>query len=263
MQVVLRPTAEDAAGLAARMISKALREKPDLVLGLATGTTMERLYGMLARMHREEGLDFSLVRTFNLDEYIGLSSDDVHSYHYYMHDQFFRHVNIDRRNTFLPDGMAKDLKVEARSYEEKIERCGGIDVQLLGLGTVGHIGFNEPLSSFYSRTRDKSLTPTTVAQNSRMFDDPSRMPRRALTMGVGTILDSKALIMLVTGRSKAGILAKAIEGPVTSMISATAIQLHHDCRVIVDEEAASSLEAKEYYRWIYENEPEWEEFRGK
>jgi len=263
MQVVLRPTADEASSLVARMIAKALRAKPDLVLGLATGTTMERLYGILGRMHREEGLDFSLVRTFNLDEYIGLAADDAHSYHYYMYNHLFRHINIDRRNTFLPDGMAKDLKSEARSYEEKILRCGGIDIQILGLGTVGHIGFNEPLSSFYSRTRDKSLTPTTVAQNSRMFEEPSLMPRRALTMGIGTILESKALILLATGKSKAEILAKAIEGPVTSMISATAIQLHHDCRVIVDEEAATSLQAREYYRWIYENEPEWEEYRGK
>lgn len=263
MQVVLRPTSDDASILVAKMIAKALRAKPDLVLGLATGTTMERLYGILARMHREEGLDFSLVRTFNLDEYIGLSADDVHSYHYYMHKNFFRHVNVDRRNTFLPDGMAKDLKAEARAYEEKILRCGGIDVQLLGIGTVGHIGFNEPLSSFYSRTRDKSLTPTTISQNQRMFEDPAMMPKRALTMGIGTILDSKALILLATGKSKAEILGKAIEGPVTSMISATAIQLHHDCRVIVDEDAAGSLKERDYYRWIYENEPEWEEFRGK
>ena len=133
---------------------------------------------------------------------------------------------------------------------------------MLGIGKTGHIGFNEPLSALRSRTRDKSLTPTTIAENSTLFADPAQMPRRAITMGVGTILECKRLIMLVTGRSKAEVLARAVEGPITSMISASAIQLHPSCVVVADEDASSSLREKDYYRWIFETEPEWQEFRG-
>jgi len=261
MQVIIRPTREDASRLAARLIAKALRAKPSLVLGLATGRTMERLYALLVAMHRDEGLDFSLCRTFNLDEYIGLPPTHENSYRYYMNDHLFRHINIDPRNTHLPDGMAADLGAACRRYEEEIAEAGGIDLQLLGIGRAGHIGFNEPLSALRSRTRDKSLTPVTIAENSTLFKDPTMMPRRALTMGVGTILECKRLLVLVTGESKAAVLARAVEGPITSMISASAIQLHPNCTVIVDEDAAKDLQEKDYYRWIFENEPEWGEFR--
>ncbi len=261
MQVIIRRDREAASHLVARLIAKALRDKPDLVLGLATGRTMERLYAILVKMHREEGLDFSRCRTFNLDEYVGLKPDNEYSYRKYMDSHLFAHINIDRGRTHLPDGMAPDLAAEAKRYEEKIAAAGGIDLQLLGLGRAGHIGFNEPLSALLSRTRDKSLTPLTVSENSRFFKDPAQMPRRALTMGVGTILEARRLLMLVTGRTKAEVLARAVEGPVSSMISASAIQLHPSCTVIADEEAASGLEAQEYYRWIFANEPEWTEFR--
>jgi len=260
MQVIIRPTREEASRLAARLVAKALKAKPDLVLGLATGLTMERLYAMLVKLHKEEKLDFSLVRTFNLDEYVGLPADDEHSYHHYMKKHLFSQINIDPRNTHLLDGMAGNMEAECRRYEETIRHCDGIDLQLLGLGKVGHIGFNEPLSALYSRTREKGLTPATVKQNEKYFADPSQMPRRALTMGVGTILECKHLVMLVTGDSKAAILAKAVEGPITSMISATAIQLHPHCTVVVDEEAAAELRAQDYYRWIFDNEPDWAEY---
>ena len=261
MQVIIRPTREEASRLVARLIDKSLRARPSLVLGLATGRTMERLYAMLVRLHREEGLDFSLCRTFNLDEYVGLGPEDENSYRYYMNRHLFNHVNIDKRNTHLPDGRAADLATECRRYEETIAANGGIDVQLLGIGKSGHIGFNEPLSALRSRTRDKSLTPTTVAENSTLFRDPAKMPTRAITMGVGTILECRRLLMLVTGRSKAEVLAKAVEGPITSMISASAIQLHPHCTVVVDEDAASALHGTDYYRWIFATEPEWAEFR--
>jgi len=262
MEVILRPTAAEAALLTARLIATRLREKHDLVLGLATGRTMETVYDLLVRMHKEEGLDFSLCRTFNLDEYIGLPPDDSHSYNSYMRKHLFSRVNIDLRNTHLPDGMAADLKVAARRYEEKIAACGGLDLQLLGIGHDGHIGFNEPLSSLRSRTRDKSLTPDTIAVNSTMFgDEPERMPRRAMTMGVGTILDAREIVLLATGESKASIMAKALEGPVTSMVTASALQLHPACKVIVDEAAAAHLTEKDYYRWIFENEPDWAPYR--
>lgn len=261
MEVIIRPTKDAAESLVARMIAKDLRANPHLVLGLATGRTMERVYSHLVKMHRNEKLDFSLCSTFNLDEYVGLRGKDRHSYRHYMNHQLFQQVNIDLRNTHLPDGMAKDLDAECAHYESLIKKFGGIDLQLLGVGKAGHIGFNEPLSALLSRTRVKALTPTTLEQNAGLFGSIKKVPRRAITMGVGTILDARRCILLATGESKADIIAKAVEGPITSMISATALQLHRKCTVVVDEEAAAKLQAAEYYRWIFQNEPEWEEFR--
>lgn len=264
MEVIIRPDEERACRLAARIIARALREKPQLVLGLATGSTMELVYRNLVELHKKEGLDFSLCRTFNLDEYIGLPPEDPHSYRYYMQKHLFDRVNIDSRNAHLPDGMAPDLRAACRRYEALIRECGRIDLQLLGIGKDGHIGFNEPLSALQSRTREKALTPTTMAQNALHFGgDPAQVPRRAITMGVGTILESRRCLLLATGAEKARILAKAVEGPITSMVSASALQLHPRCTVIVDEMAAGQLQGQEYYRWIFANEPEWREFQDE
>ncbi len=263
MEVIIRPNAEQAAKLVARLIAARLRAKPDLVLGLATGRTMERVYDRLVATQGNEGLDFSRGRTFNLDEYIGIPAEDEHSYRYYMNQHLFSRINIDLANTHIPDGMATDLRAEAARYEHLIREAGGIDVQLLGIGEAGHIGFNEPLSALMSRTREKALTPVTRQQNAAMFGgDPDKVPKRALTMGVGTILDSRELLLLATGGAKASILAKAVEGPITAMISASAMQLHPNCKVIVDEEAARELKERDYYDWIFQNEPEWQEFRA-
>jgi glucosamine-6-phosphate deaminase len=261
MEVIIRPTAEAAAELVARLIAKDLRANPNLVLGLATGRTMEAVYARLVRMGREDKLDFSLCRTFNLDEYVGLPAQDPHSYRHYMNQHLFSRVNIDLRNTHLPDGMAADLDSECARYEEQITRCGGIDLQLLGIGRAGHLGFNEPLSAFRSRTRVKALAPVTRAHNAPLFAHPDEVPHRAITMGVGTILDARRCILMAIGTDKADIVAKAVEGPITAMISATTLQLHARCNVVVDEPAASKLLGNEYYRWIFENEPEWEAFR--
>lgn len=261
MEVIIRPTDNDAAQLTADLIGHALEARPDLVLGLATGRTMEGLYARLVRKHAEDGLDFSKATTFNLDEYIGLPPEDPNSYRSYMNHHLFDKINIDLENTHLPNGVAPDLDQECLDYEAKIAASGGIGVQLLGIGSTGHIGFNEPLSALRSRTRCKALTPGTIAQNSPLFDNPEDMPKRAMTMGVGTILDSERCIMLVTGEAKADIVAKAVEGPITSMISATALQLHPRCTVIVDEAAASKLENRGYYDWIFQNEPEWAPYR--
>lgn len=262
MEVIIQPNAEAATQLAALLLARVVRERPDAVLGLATGRTMERVYAHLVRMHREAGLDFARCRTFNLDEYIGIPPTDEHSYRHYMNQHLFAQVNVDVRNTHLPDGMADDLKAACRAYEAQIARCGGIDLQLLGIGVSGHIGFNEPLSALNSRTRDKALTPATLRQNAPLFGgDPERVPRRAVTMGVGTILEARSLLAVVTGGEKADILARAVEGPITSMVSASAIQLHEDCKVIVDDAAAVGLQGSEYYRWIYRNEPDWAPFR--
>ncbi len=263
MEVIIRPDPAQAAELAARLIAARLRAKPALVLGLATGRTMERVYDRLAAMHRDEGLDFARVRTFNLDEYIGVPPEDEHSYHHYMREHLFARVNVALANTRVPNGVAPDLAAEAARYEALIREAGGIDLQLLGIGEAGHIGFNEPLSAFMSRTREKALTPTTRRQNAAMFGgDPQRVPARALTMGVGTILEARELVLLATGAAKAAILAQAVEGPITAMVSATALQLHPNCKVIVDEAAASQLKGRDYYDWVFDNEPEWAPFRG-
>jgi glucosamine-6-phosphate deaminase len=261
VEVIIQPNKESAARLVARMIARELRANPHLVLGLATGKTMERVYRYLVQMHADEDLDFSLCSTFNLDEYVGLFPSDPHSYRHYMEEHLLRHVNIDPRNTHLPNGMAEDLDAECRQYEALIQRFGGIDFQLLGIGKAGHIGFNEPLSALRSRTRVKALTPTTIAQNAPSFGGPDRMPRRAITMGVGTIIEARRCLLLATGETKAEVIAQAVEGPITSMVTASALQLHARCTVVVDEEAAAKLKEKDYYRWIFENEPEWQEYR--
>jgi glucosamine-6-phosphate deaminase len=261
MEVIIRPDADSASDLVAKLIARELRANPHLVLGFATGRTMEGVYARLVRMHREERLDFSLCSTFNLDEYVGLPPSDRHSYRHYMNHHLFLQVNVDLRNTHLPDGMASNLEVECQHYESLIKRFNGVDLQLLGIGQAGHIGFNEPLSALQSRTRVKALSPTTLAQNAPLFADPAHMPRRAITMGVGTILESRRCVLLATGASKADIIAQAVEGPISAMISATALQLHPRCTVIVDETAAGRLHATDYYRWIFQNEPEWQEFQ--
>ena len=260
MEILIQSSAEAAAKLTAAVVASRLRAKPDLVLGCATGRTMESVYDELACLH-EGGLEFSQCRTFNLDEYVGLATSDERSYHAYMFERLFERVDLKPENTFLPDGTAPDLEAEARRYEAQIALAGGVDLQLLGLGEAGHIGFNEPLSSLMSRTREKALTLTTREQNAAFFGGADRVPRRALTMGVGTILEAREIVMVVTGAKKANILAKATEGPITAMISATALQLHPNCKVITDEAAASELQGRDYYRWAFENEPEWQVYR--
>jgi len=259
MEVIIRERAGDAVSLTGAIIARALRKRPNLVLGLATGRTMVAVYDLLVAMYEDDGLDFSLARTFNLDEYIGLPPEDPDSYRFYMNKHLFHRVNIDLRNTHLPNGMADDIDAGCAQYEETIQDCGGIDLQLLGIGSTGHIGFNEPLSAM--RTRAKALSPETIEQNFPRPHPSKGVPKRAITMGVGTILECRRCVLLATGEGKAAVVAKAVEGPVTSMISASALQLHPKCTVIVDEAAAAQLEHKPYYRWIFENEPEWEEYR--
>jgi len=258
MEVITRPDAEAAVELVARLIADRLRAKPDLVLGLATGRTMERVYARLVA----SGVSFRRARTFNLDEYIGLPDGDPNSYRAYMQAHLFDRVDVDPANTHLPDGSAADLKAAAARYEAAIAAAGGIDLQLLGIGAAGHIGFNEPLSALMSRTRDKTLTPTTRAQNAEMFGgDMERVPSRALTMGVGTILEARELVLLATGAAKAAVVARAVEGPITAMISASAIQIHPNCKVVVDGAAAAGLQGRDYYDFVFSNEPDWAAYR--
>lgn len=261
MEVLIQESQNKAADLTARIIANEIEKKPQIVLGLATGNTMEMVYQILVDFHKLDGLDFSLCRTFNLDEYVGIPREDEHSYRTYMNNHLFSNVNIDKRNTHVPHGMPNCIDGECNRYDQLIKECGGIDVQLLGLGRDGHIGFNEPLSALQSRTRVKALAPETIEQNSSLFKDPKKMPRRAITMGVGTIMEGKRIIMLVTGFKKAEILKKAVEGPITSMVTASAMQLHPHCTVICDEPASELLEGKKHYKWMYDNEPEWDQFR--
>lgn len=263
MEIIIRRDERMACGMIARLIARALTGQPSLVLGLATGRTMEEVYRQLVNMHKRSGLDFSRCHTFNLDEYVGLPPDNKNSYCYYMNRHLFSHINIPPENTHLPDGMATDLTAACARYEDLIRDAGGIDLQLLGVGEAGHIGFNEPLSALLSRTREKALSPTTLRQNAPFFGgNPANVPRRALTMGVGTILESKRLLLLATGENKAAIIARTLEGPITAMVSASAVQLHPRCTAILDEAAAAQLQQQDYYRWIFDNEPEWADFRN-
>lgn len=260
MEVVIQPNASAAADLVAQIIARELRANPRAVLGLATGGTMESVYARLVRLHQEEGLDFSSCRTFNLDEYVGLPGSHPNSYRHYMNRHLFSQVNIDLRNTHLPDGMADDLDAECQRYERLIDQVGGIGLQLLGIGRSGHIGFNEPLSAFNSRTRVESLAPVTIEQNAPFFGRADKMPRHAITMGVRTILDCRRCLLLATGADKAEIVARAVEGPLTSMVSASALHLHSDCTVILDAPASSQLKGTRHYQSVFENSPKWKTF---
>ncbi len=262
MEVIIRPDADQAAALTARLIAQEVRLRPNAVLGLATGRTMERVYNHLVRLHQTEGLSFRECRTFNLDEYIGLPPEHSGSFAYYMRRHFFSRVDLRPENAHLPNGLAADLPAECARYEALIRQSGGVDLQLLGIGPDGHIGFNEPLSALRSRTREKALTSSTRQANADAFGgDFQQVPCRAITMGVGTILEAKRCILLATGERKAAIVAQAVEGPITAMVSASALQLHPRCVVIVDEAAAAGLDGADYYRWLFEHEPEWEAFR--
>ncbi len=255
MQVIIKPSYEKMSQAAAQVVVHVLNSKPNAVLGLATGSTPLALYKELVRLHREEGLDFSQVTTFNLDEYVGLSRNDPQSYHYFMQENLFQHINIAQTNIYIPSGTTDNFHAFCQWYEQRIRDCGGIDLQILGIGSDGHIAFNEPSSSLGSRTRIKTLARSTIEDNARFFERPEDVPIYAITMGVGTILEAKRIMLLANGRQKAPAIAAAIEGPVTSMITASALQHHPDVVCIVDEEAAADLKSVDYYKWIEEKSP--------
>lgn len=255
MEIIILPSLRDAAVLGARRIASHVRSHARPVLGLATGSTVIPLYDELIRLHREEGLDFSHVTTFNLDEYVGLSADHAQSYHAFMRDRLFSHVNIAAERIHIPDGMTGDIPACCEAFESAIREAGGIDIQILGIGSDGHIGFNEPGSSLASRTRIKTLTRRTRNDNARFFADPAEVPHHVITMGVGTILDAREVLLFAAGESKADAIAATVEGPVTASVPASALQLHRTVKVFVDEPAASRLERAEYYRWVYDNKP--------
>ena len=249
MRVIIVKNYDSMSKLAAKFVKEELLKKPDLVLGLATGSTPLGLYKELIRMHKEEGLDFSKVTTFNLDEYIGLPKNHPESYHTFMWENLFKHININPSNIYIPDGTVEDIKAHCIWYEEKIAEKGGIDLQILGIGRDGHIGFNEPGSSLASRTRIKTLARETREDNARFFGgDINKVPKYAITMGIGTIIESRKLILLASGVNKRDAIKKTVEGPITAMVPASMIQIHPRAIVIIDQEAASLLE-REYETW--------------
>ena len=258
MEVLIRDNADAGCILGAKIIARVVREKPDAVLGLATGRTPLRLYQELIRQHREAGLDFSRVTTFNLDEYVGLSATHDQSYRHFMRENLFRHINIDQKRTHVPDGIAADLHAECRSYEQRIIDAGGIDLQLLGLGRNGHIGFNEPTGSLRSRTWVKILSEQTLKDNSAVFGSFESMPKHALSMGIGTIIDARRILLLAFGPTKVRAVEHMVEGPLSAICPGSALQQHPRTTVILDESSAAGLNYADHYRWIDRHKLAWQ-----
>ena len=258
MEVIIAPSAGEASAEAARIVAALIRAKPAAVLGLATGSTPMRLYAGLIEMHTHAQLDLSQVTTFNLDEYVGLAPDHPQSYARFMRDHFFANVNIPPGRIHIPDGLAPDLPAHCEAYEAAIRDAGGIDLQLLGVGSDGHIGFNEPTSSLGSRTRLKTLTEQTIRDNARFFASPQEVPRHVITMGVGTILQARRCLVLAFGGKKAQAVANMVEGPVTADVPASVLQFHPRCALLIDEPAAALLKRSSYYRWVHANKPDWQ-----
>ncbi|MBE3100189.1 MAG: glucosamine-6-phosphate deaminase [Planctomycetes bacterium] len=252
MEVVICRNYAELSKAAARIVAELLNHKPNAVLGFATGSSPVGLYQELIRLHQEEGLDFSKVTTFNLDEYVGLPPGHPQSYRRFMNENLFDHINVPKQNTHVPSGTSANHVAFCQWYEQRIREAGGIDLQVLGIGSDGHIAFNEPTSSLGSRTRRVTLTEQTIDDNARFFKKKSDVPRHAISMGVGTILEARKLLMVVNGKNKAPALAAAVEGPITSMITASALQLHPDTIVFTDADAAAQLKMRDYYNWIQE-----------
>lgn len=241
MKVIIVKTVEGMGRRTAQLIADEMKRHATPVLGLATGSTPIPVYKELIRMNKEEGLDFSTTITFNLDEYVGLSPDHDQSYRYFMNKNLFDHININKKNTHVPDGLAKDIEKFCRDYEEMIADVGGIDLQLLGIGANGHIGFSEPGSSLASLTQMTILTQRTIEDNARFFKRKEDVPTKAITMGIGTILNAKNVVLVANGANKADAIAKSAEGSITSMVPASALQLHRFATFVITEDAASKL----------------------
>lgn len=234
---------EEMSRKAAGIVSAQIIMKPDCVLGLATGSTPVCLYKQLIEWYRNGDLDFSGVRTVNLDEYKGISRENDQSYYYFMHQNLFDHVNIPAGNTHLPDGMEPDSEKECRRYEELIQSMGSVDLQLLGIGHNGHIGFNEPADAFDKLVHCVNLTQSTIEANKRFFASAEEVPRQAYTMGIQTIMRSKKILIIANGEGKADIVRDAFFGPITPMVPASVLQLHNDVTLVADEAALSKIPA--------------------
>ena len=257
MEVIILSDPEAVCSQAARIVAALVRRRPRSVLGLATGETPKAMYAELVRMHREEGLDLRRVTTFNLDEYVGIAPEHPRSYHRYMREHFFDSVGLPLEQTHLPNGLAADISTACADYERAIKRAGGIELQILGLGADGHIGFNEPSSSLASRTRIKTLTDDTLARNGVDWGS-GEVPRHVITMGVATILDARRCLLLACGDAKGEAVAGMVEGPLSAMNPASALQLHPHATVLIDEAAATWLRLTDYYRAVARHKPMWQ-----
>ena len=240
IQIQIFETSDQVARSAANIIAALIRIKPDAVIGLATGSTPVKTYGELIRLHREESLSFAKVSTFNLDEYWGLDGDHDQSYRHFMHHLLFDHIDIRAWNTHVPNGKAVDPTLEGEAFEAKIRACGGVDLWLLGVGTNGHIAFNEPGSLPDSRTRQIDLTPETIDANTRFFQNQD-VPRKAITVGIATILDARKVLLLATGEGKSSAIKQALQDQPASQCPASFLQNHPNCTFILDQEAASKI----------------------
>lgn len=258
MEVIVCADATEVARTATGRIVGALAKRPDPVLGLATGSSPLRIYDQLAELNRTGQIDLSTTRAFALDEYVGLSPSHPQSYAETIRTTVTEPCGLDPALVRVPDGMADDIEASCRAYEDAIVAAGGIDVQILGIGSNGHIGFNEPTSSLSSRTRIKTLTARTRADNKRFFAEGEIVPTHCVTQGLGTIMDARRLVLVATGTKKAAAIAAAVEGPVSSICPASVMQFHPNAVVIVDEDAASLLKLTDYYRDTFEHLPEWQ-----
>ena len=257
MQVLIFDDKAAVANNAAELIKKLINTKPNANLGLATGSTPVDLYKQLIVKHKNKEVYFSQVNTFNLDEYYDIDANSINSYRYFMDEQLFNHIDIDPKNTFLPTcNRDQDPRQQGSMFEKKITELGGIDLQLLGIGGNGHIGFNEPSSSFASRTRIKSLAKQTIQDNSRLFTPQEPQPHMAMTMGIATIMEAKYVLLIATGKNKAQAIQDMVNGPLSASCPASILQMHQNAIIMVDNEAASLLENKEYFTWVSQQNQE-------
>lgn len=237
MKIIRTADYQKMSAKAAELILEKIRSNPQLTLGLATGSTPEGLYEELIRDHREKGTSYQSVHTVNLDEYTGIKRDDPNSYYYFMSEHLFEHIDIPAEQTHLPNGSAENLDAECSRYEKVIEQLGGVDVQVLGIGVNGHIGFNEPGTSFDSRTHIVELDESTRKANARFFNSLDEVPTHAITMGIRSILDSKEIILLASGESKAEAIARLVGGEVDEEFPASALKQHQNVTIIADQDA--------------------------
>ena len=250
MQIIIYDNAQQVAESAAKWVKELIKKKENPVLGLATGSTPIRLYEQLVAQYKAKQLSFKHVTTFNLDEYHQIESTNPQSYRCFMAEHLFNHVDINVNNTYLPTcSVTENPRVQGLAYEEKIKQHGGIDLQILGIGANGHIGFNEPTSSLSSRTRIKTLTQQTLTDNSRLFNSEEVQPTMAMTMGIATIMDARYVLLMATGAKKASAVKSMIAGGVSAMCPASALQMHENAIVLLDKEAASELNDQSYYHW--------------
>ncbi|TCU74031.1 glucosamine-6-phosphate deaminase [Tissierella praeacuta] len=238
MKILVEKDYEAMSKVAGKIFIESIERKPDIVLGLATGSTPIGMYKEMIRAHREEGLDFSKVKTFNLDEYVGLSPEHPSSYNYFMNNELFRYININKKNIHLPDGKAKNIEEYCKRYDDMISKAGGIDIQLLGIGENGHIAFNEPDEALSIGTSVIKLTQNTIEVNSRFFNSIEEVPKTAITVGIGTILKAKKIVLLASGIKKAPVIKKLLkDNKVTTQLPVSFLLLHPDVTIIIDEEA--------------------------